>query len=146
MKKLLPAALAALPLLAQAQASAEKFVLAGKVASATAATKAYLRYTVDERRVVDSAVVQRGVFMFKGAVPTPTVATLTLSHKGTPLAKTQDNAPLYLEQGTIRVTTPDSASKATVLGTPLNASAAQLKAQLAPLRTEYDALLRQYFA
>jgi len=53
---------------------------------------------------------------------------------------------VYLEQGTIKVTTPDSASKATITGTPLNASAAQLKAQLKPLRTAYDALLKQYMA
>lgn len=146
MKKLLPAALAVLPLLSQAQAPAEKFVIAGKVASPTAATKAYLRYTVDERRVVDSAVVKGGVFMFNGTLPAPAAATLTLSHKGAPLAASRDNTPLYLEQGTIKVTTPDSASKATIQGTPLNASAAQLKTQLKPLRTEYDALLKQYMA
>jgi peroxiredoxin len=146
MKKLLPAALAVLPLLSQAQAPAEKFVVAGKVASPTAATKAYLRYTVDERRVVDSAAVVKGAFAFKGTLAAPVAATLTLSHKGAALAKSQDNATVYLEQGTIKVTTPDSASKATIQGTPLNASAAQLKAQIKPLRTEYDALLRQYMA
>jgi peroxiredoxin len=146
MKKLLPAALAVLPLLSQAQAPAEKFVVAGKVASPTAATKAYLRYTVDERRVVDSAAVVKGAFAFKGTLAAPVAATLTLSHKGAALAKSQDNTTVYLEQGTIKVTTPDSASKATVQGTPLNASAAQLKAQIKPLRTEYDALLRQYMA
>ncbi len=144
MKKLLPAALAVLPLLSQAQAPAEKFVLEGKVANATAATKAYLRYTLDERRVVDSAVVQKGAFAFKGTLPTPVMATLTLAHKGASLAASKDNAPLYLEQGTIKVTTPDSASKATVQGTPLNVAAAQLKAQIKPLRTEYDVLLGQY--
>jgi peroxiredoxin len=146
MKKLLPAALAVLPLLSQAQAPAEKFVVAGKVASATAATKAYLRYTVDERRVVDSTAVKGGAFVFNGTLPAPVAATLTLSHKGAALAKSQDNSTVYLEQGTIKITTPDSASKATIQGTPLNASAAQLKAQLKPLRTEYDALLRQYGA
>ena len=146
MKTLLSAALAALPLLSQAQAPAEKFVLTGKVANATAATKAYLRYTLDERRIVDSAVVQKGAFAFKGTLPNPVAATLFLSHKGAPLAKSQDAAPLYLEQGTIKVTTPDSASKATIQGTPLNVSAAQLKAQIKPLRTEYDNLLRQYMA
>ncbi|RYY21371.1 MAG: AhpC/TSA family protein [Cytophagaceae bacterium] len=119
MKQLLSAALAALPLLSQAQAPTEKFV---------------------------SAVVQRGAFAFKGAVPLPLVATLTLSHQGAPLSKSQDSAPVYLEQGTIRVTTPDSAKKATILGTPLNASAAQLSAQLQPLRTQYQVLLGQYLA
>lgn len=148
MKKLFPAALLALPLLSQAQApaAAEKFIIAGKVASPTAATKAYLRYTVDERRVVDSTVVKNGAFAFSGTLAAPVAATLTLSHKGAPLATSRDNAPLYLEQGTIKIATPDSASKATIAGTPLNASAAQLKAQLKPLRTEYDALLRQYMA
>ncbi len=148
MKPLFPAALLALPLLSQAQApaAAEKFIVAGKVASPTAATKAYLRYTVDERRVVDSAAVLKGAFAFKGALAAPVAATLILSHKGAPLAKSQDGTTVYLEQGTIKVTTPDSASKATVTGTPLNASAAQLKAQLKPLRTEYDALLKQYMA
>jgi peroxiredoxin len=148
MKNLFPAALLALPLFSQAQAPApaEKFIVAGKVASPTAATKAYLRYTVDERRVVDSAAVLKGAFVFKGTLAAPVAATLILSHKGTSLAKSQDGTTVYLEQGTIKVTTPDSASKATIQGTPLNASAAQLKAQLKPLRTEYDALLKQYMA
>jgi hypothetical protein len=147
MKSLLTTALAMLPLLSQAQApaAAEKFVLQGKVASPTA-TKAYLRYALDERRVVDSAVVQKGVFAFKGSVPTPVAATLTLSHGNTALAKSRDSAPVYLEQGTIKVTTPDSVSKATILGTPLNASAAQLQTQLKPLRTTYNALMREYMA
>ncbi|HET9505611.1 MAG TPA: TlpA disulfide reductase family protein [Hymenobacter sp.] len=148
MKTLFPAALLALPLLSQAQApaAAEKFIVAGKVASPTAATKAYLRYTLDERRVVDSAAVLKGAFAFKGALAAPVAATLILSHKGAPLAKSQDGTTVYLEQGTIKITTPDSASKATITGTPLNASAAQLKAQLKPLRTQYDALLKQYMA
>jgi peroxiredoxin len=148
MKNLFPVALLALPLFSQAQAPApaEKFIIAGKVASPTAATKAYLRYTVDERRVVDSAAVLKGAFVFKGTLAAPVAATLILSHKGTSLAKSQDGTTVYLEQGTIKVTTPDSASKATITGTPLNASAAQLKAQLKPLRTEYDALLKQYMA
>jgi peroxiredoxin len=147
MKSLLTTALAALPLLSQAQApsAAEKFVLQGKVASPTV-TKAYLRYAIDERRVVDSAVVQKGAFAFKGSVPTPVAAMLTLSHGNAALAKSRDSAPVYLEQGTIKVTTPDSASKATILGSPLNASAAQLQAQLKPLRTTYNALLREYGA
>jgi peroxiredoxin len=148
MKNLFPVALLALPLFSQAQAPApaEKFIIAGKVASPTAATKAYLRYAVDERRVVDSAAVLKGAFVFKGTLAAPVAATLILSHKGTSLAKSQDGTTVYLEQGTIKVTTPDSASKATIQGTPLNASAAQLKAQLKPLRTQYDALLKQYMA
>ncbi|RZK25692.1 MAG: DUF4369 domain-containing protein, partial [Hymenobacter sp.] len=119
MKNLLLTTLAALPLLSHAQAPAGKFVLQGKVASPTV-TKAYLRYTLDERRVVDSAVVKRGAFQFQGALATPVAAYLTLSHGGTSLAKSRDMAPLYLEPGTLKLTSPDSASKATIKGSALN--------------------------
>jgi hypothetical protein len=145
MKNLLTTALAVLPLLGQAQAPAGKFVLQGKVAS-KAVTKAYLRYTLDERRVVDSAVVKRGAFQFQGALASPVAAYLTLSHGGTTLAKSRDMAPLYLEPGTLKLTTPDSASKVAIKGSALNTSAAQLQAQLKPLDKEYKALLREYVA
>ncbi|WP_235998307.1 TlpA disulfide reductase family protein [Hymenobacter sp. BT559] len=145
MKNLLLVALGALPLLAQAQAPAGKFVLQGKVASPKV-TKAYLRYTLDERRVVDSAVVKRGAFQFQGTLAAPVAAYLTLSHGGTTLAKSHDMAPLYLEPGTLKLTTPDSASKVAIKGSALNTSAAQLQAQLKPLSAQYQALLRQYSA
>jgi peroxiredoxin len=145
MKNLILTALATLPLLSQAQAPAGKFVLEGKVASPSV-TKAYLRYVLDNRRVVDSATVQRGAFVFRGAVTAPLAASLTLSHGGVPLAKSRDMAPIYLEPGTLKLTTPDSASKATIKGSAINTSAAQLQAQLKPLRKEYDALLREYGA
>ena len=145
MKKLLVTALAVLPLLVQAQAPAGKFVLQGKVAS-SAVTKAYLRYTLDERRVVDSAVVKRGAFQFQGTLATPVAAYLTLSHGGTTLNKSRDMAPLYLEPGTLKLTTPDSASKATIKGSALNTSAAQLQAQLKTLDKAYNGLMREYSA
>jgi peroxiredoxin len=145
MKNLFVTALAVLPLLGQAQAPAGKFVLQGKVASSKV-TKAYLRYTVDERRIVDSAVVKRGAFQFQGALATPVAAYLTLSHEGTSLAKSRDMAPLYLEPGTLKLTTPDSASKVAIKGSALNNSAAQVQAQLKPLDKEYKALMREYMA
>ncbi|MBJ6143342.1 TlpA family protein disulfide reductase [Hymenobacter sp. BT559] len=55
-------------------------------------------------------------------------------------------APLYLEPGTLKLTTPDSASKVAIKGSALNTSAAQLQAQLKPLSAQYQALLRQYSA
>jgi hypothetical protein len=145
MKNLLLAALGALPLIGQAQAPAGKFVLQGKVASPTV-TKAYLRYALDERRVVDSAVVKRGAFQFQGALTAPVAAYLTLSHGGTSLMKSRDAAPLYLEPGTLKLTTPDSASKVIIKGSALNASAAQLQTQLKQLDKEYKALMRAYMA
>jgi peroxiredoxin len=91
-------------------------------------------------------VVKRGAFQFQGTLATPVAAYLTLSHGGTTLAKSRDMAPLYLEPGTLKLTTPDSASKVAIKGSALNTSAAQLQAQLKPLDKEYKALMREYVA
>ena len=144
MKLLFAAALGALPLLAHAQA--ENFVLTGKVANPRAVDKAYLRYVVGERLVVDSAAVKNGAFAFKGTVPGPVGANLAFTHQGEPLAKSRDNTTVFLEKGTVQVAARDSAAKATVTGTPLNASAAQLRAQQKPLGEQVKALGKLYTA
>ncbi|MGI4884635.1 MAG: redoxin domain-containing protein [Janthinobacterium lividum] len=144
MKLLFAVALGALPLLGHAQA--ETFVLTGKVANPKAVDKAYLRYAVDERRVTDSAVVKDGTFTFKGTVPGPTGANLAFTHQGGALAKSRDNTTVYLEKGTIKVTTRDSATKAVVAGTPINALANQLREQMKPLDAQGKALGKEYMA
>ncbi|WP_162550008.1 TlpA disulfide reductase family protein [Hymenobacter nivis] len=145
MKLLFAAALGALPLLAQAQA--ETFVLNGKVANARANSKAYLRYSIDGKAVIDSAWVKKdGAFSFKGTVPGPVAANLAFTHQGTALAKTRDMTSVYLEKGTIKVATPDSATKAVVAGTPINALANQLREQMKPLDAQGKALGQQYMA
>lgn len=145
MKNLLFTVLVALPLIGQAQAPASKFVLQGKVASPKV-TKAYLSYVVGERQVVDSTKVKLGAFQFQGALTTPVAATLTLSRGRTSLDTSHDTAPLYLEPGTLKLTTPDSASKAIIKGSALNTSAAQLQTQLKPLDKANKVLMREYKA
>ncbi|OGX82691.1 TlpA disulfide reductase family protein [Hymenobacter coccineus] len=144
MKFLFAAALGALPLLGHAQA--ENFVLNGKVANPKAADKVYLNYAVNDRPFVDSAVIKNGAFAFKGTVPGPQAGHLFLSHQGTPLLKSRDQTIVYLEKGTIKVATPDSAAKASITGTPLNAAANQLKAQLKPLSAQGKTLSKEYRA
>ncbi|MFD1468880.1 redoxin domain-containing protein [Hymenobacter caeli] len=146
MKLLFAAALGALPLLAQAQAQAETFVLKGKVANPKAVDKVYLGYPIAGKIVTDSAVLKKGAFSFKGTVPGPTRGTLLFAHQGTRLNKTHDMSILYLEQGTVKVVTADSAAKATITGTPLNALQAQLDTQLKPLNAQDKALGKQYMA
>ncbi|GAB3872098.1 TlpA disulfide reductase family protein [Hymenobacter segetis] len=146
MKKLLYSALFLVPALAQAQT--ENFVVKGTVGAKAAVTKAYLVYPVNKVWTTDSAVVKNGRFEFKGTLPEPGRASLTLSHNGTPKKKSKDGTRqfFYLEKGTITITTPDSAAKATVRGTPLNDENARLTAALKPLSDRYDAFIKEYRA
>lgn len=144
MKILLAAAFGALPLLGYAQA--ENFVLTGKVANPKAVDKVYLTYAVNDKPFMDSAALKNGAFTFKGTVSGPGAGHLFMTHQGAPLKMPGDQAIVYLEKGTIKVVTLDSVAKATVTGTPLNASANQLQAQLKPLSAQGKALGKQYTA
>jgi peroxiredoxin len=146
MKKLLYSTLFLLPALAQAQT--ENFVVKGTVGAKAGVTKAYLSYPVNKVWSTDSAVVKNGRFEFKGTLPEPGRASLMLSHNGTPQKKSKDNLKqfFYLEKGTITIATPDSATKATVRGTPLNDENAKLTASLKPLSDRYDAFIKEYRA
>jgi peroxiredoxin/protein-tyrosine-phosphatase len=148
MKKLVYGALALLPALAQAQAPAENFVVKGTLGAKANVTKAYLRYVNAQKWQVDSAAVKNGRFEFKGTVNEPGRATLILSHNGTSLAKSKDATKDFflLEQGTIAVTMPDSATKAVVRGTPLNDEKAKLAALLKPSDDRYEAYIKEYRA
>jgi len=146
MKKLLSVALLLLPALAQAQT--ENFVLNGTVGTRAGVTKAYLRYAVNKVFVLDSAVVKNGRFAFKGTLPEPIRASMVLSRNGMPLSRSKDGSHefFFVEKGTVAWTTPDSAAKATVRGTPLNDEAARLHALLKPLGNRYDAIDKDFRA
>ena len=146
MKNLLYSTLLLFPTLAQAQT--EPFVLTGTVGAKAGVTKAYLRYSIPNGFVLDSAAVKNGHFAFRGTLPEPARATLALSHHGTAARQSQDYTryPFYLEKGTVVWSTPDSAAKARVRGTPLNDGYAQLQATLQPLNDRSETLRRQYDA
>ena len=148
MKNLLYCALLLLPALAHAQAQTEPFVLTGTVGAKAGVTKAYLRYSIPNGFVLDSAAVKKGHFVFRGTLPEPARATLALSHHGTAARQSQDFTlyPFYLEKGTVVWSTPDSAAKARVRGTPLNDGFARLQATLQPLNNRSETLRRQYNA
>ncbi|MFD2721758.1 redoxin domain-containing protein [Hymenobacter monticola] len=148
MKKLLCGALALLPALVQAQAPTENFVVKGTVGAKANVTKAYLRYVNAQKWLVDSAAVKNGRFELKGAVNEPGRATLILSHNGTPLAKSKDMTHdfFFVEQGTVAISMPDSATKAVVRGTPLNDEKAKLGASLKLLDARYEAYIKDYRA
>ena len=146
MKHVFYSALLLLPALAQAQT--ENFVLKGTVGAKADVTKAYLGYARDGKWLTDSTAVQNGRFEFKGSLPEPGRAALTFSHHGTALKQSKDMGRnfFFLEQGTIAVSTPDSATRLAVRGTPLNDDNAKLLATLKPLSDRANALMQGYRA
>ncbi|MGI4865213.1 MAG: redoxin domain-containing protein [Janthinobacterium lividum] len=142
MLKLL-SALAVLPvaaLVAPAPAPAA-FIVQGYL-PATKAHKAYLNYRRGPAYVVDSAVITKGHFQFKGPIDSPQQASLMLPPPGTTYHHMvrEDVAIIYLEKGTITVAGTGSPMQAAATGTPLNRESTALAAQTAPLQTNLSAL------
>ena len=145
MKKLLYSALL-LPALAQAQT--ETFTVKGTVGAPAGITKAYLGHAANQKWVTDSVAVTAGHFEFKGTLLEPVRATIAFGHNGKSEWKSQDRRRevFYLENGTVEVTTPDSATKSTVRGTPLNDDYARLRALHQQLSDRAAGLQKQALA
>jgi len=146
MKKVLLTLLAGLPAFAFAQMH---YSIKGKAGKTPAPAKAYLTYTVDKKATTDSADVVDGKFKFKGEVKDLTNATLLLDYKGTGYLnldrkQKQDVVGLYLEKGTIKVTSTDSLAKAKVTGTKTNLDNAEFKAYMKPANDKINAVMVEY--
>lgn len=147
MKKLLLTLLISSPVLVFAQNG--EFTLNGKIGTLNSPAKAYLMYSADGKQVLDSAVINKGAFAFKGAVDGPTMARVILDPKGEGLknlARTADNTVVYLEPAVITVAAKDSVKNAVVTGSKLNDENAKYMkfvagplAQLKAINTEYGA-------
>ncbi|MFD2569339.1 redoxin domain-containing protein [Spirosoma soli] len=144
MKKYVLSMLSLLPAVALAQTG--PFTLNGKLGSVSAPAKAYLRYGSGPTQKMDSAQIQNGVFAFKGTVDNPTVATLFVDKKGTGFSRSRPSAAtnVYLEPGTITVTSPDSLDNAVVNGTPLNTDYQKLKTSLKFATDKMASLMKEY--
>ncbi|QKG59143.1 AhpC/TSA family protein (plasmid) [Hymenobacter sp. BRD128] len=102
---------------------------------------AYLWRQSQGRLVVDSAHLSNGEYTFSGMAVTPFRARLVLGHKWSlPLGYDAFPFYLYLESGTIRVSSQDSLRHATLKGGPTNADYNALRPSLLPLaEQEQDA-------
>jgi len=140
MKKIALVALACLPVLAFGQDN--KYILQGTVnANYNASAKVYLEYRVKGQSVTDSVKLDNGKFQFEGSTPTsdPVRGFLILNPKGTG-PKTSDYKTVYLEKGTIVVTSPDSLNNAKISGTKTNNENAAYDLATKPVSDAYDAL------
>lgn len=137
------------PTLSLAQGGA--YTVQGQLSPKTPATKAYLVYRVDKTNKMDSAEVRKGRFSFKGNVAATTPATLLVMRPGTKpfdyhFITNIREYQLYLEPGTIKVSSPDSLPNATLAGTPLNVSQNRLLALTRPITARREALGQGYLA
>ncbi|MEB0263863.1 MULTISPECIES: TlpA disulfide reductase family protein [unclassified Mucilaginibacter] len=139
MKKITLSALVLLPALAFAQGG--KFTVQGKLGSYNAPAKAYIQYRKEGKTIMDSVVLKNGAFKFEGiAADVPGQGYLLLNPKGNSMNASKDYKAIYIEPGTITVTTADELIKATVTGTKSNIENEQYQAALKPVNDGYKAM------
>lgn len=146
MRKIILAALLATPFALLAQ---EDFTIQGKVGDLKAPAKAYINYRTEQGNVLDSVELSDGGFKFHGTVPSPTRATLLLLHNGGDIRQVQgrvDLVELFLERGTINVTSVDSLKRATVVGGKNNKDLLAYQALTASLTERMDQLDNRFMA
>lgn len=118
--KIILTTLLAIPFLSYSQSN--DYMLNAKIGQLSAPAKAYLSYRLNGSNVLDSAVLNNGIFQFKGTVTDPIRASLILDHTGTGIKnkKKQDVLTVYLEKGKIQINATDSIKKGTVSGQKIN--------------------------
>jgi peroxiredoxin len=128
-------------------AQSGSYTLIGKVGALPATAKAYLMYSDAAGRQTDSTAINNGSFGFTGTIDHPSSAYLIINKKGTGI-NTNDISyiSMYIESGTIIVTSPDSLDNAKITGGPLNADNEKLKLALASTTAKMDALNKEWQA
>jgi len=121
------------------------YTINGKVGQLTAPAKAYLMYSNTAGRQTDSTTITNGAFTFSGALDQAKIAYLIINKKGTGINTNDVNyIQIYLENGPITITSPDSLDNAKVKGGVYNTDDAKLKAALAPVTAKMAALNKDY--
>jgi peroxiredoxin len=139
MKKILLIILAYLPVAAFAQDG--KYTVQGTLETIyNAPAKIYLEYRIKGKTNIDSVILKDGKFKFEGTIgTTPLNAFLVLNKKGTG-PNTRDYKSIYLEKGTVIVSSPDSLVSAKVEGTKTNLENSNYETALKPINDAYKAL------
>ncbi|WP_377189912.1 redoxin domain-containing protein [Mucilaginibacter ximonensis] len=137
-------ALFAAPSVVMAQTN---YTLNGKVGALSAPAKAYLVYYPSDSEHIDSAAINSGAFSFKGTIDAPMNAYLIINKKGNGIRTSGLQVTnLYLENGVIKVSSPDSLTNAKIQGGLINADNARLQAALKPVSDKIEAINKEYQA
>ncbi len=124
------------------------FTMSGKLNGVSAPAKAYLRYGAGPAMKMDSAQITNGSFTFKGTIDKPVQAVLLVDRLGTGFSNRRPvaSAQVYLEPGTITLTSPDSLDNAVFGGTPLNTDYQKLRTGLRASNQKMADMMREYRA
>ena len=117
-------------------AKAQEYTLTGKVGHYSAPAKAYLIPFRTGTLKMDSVTMKDGSFVFKGSIPYPIKVILDIKPDGEGMMEGQ-SIFLYLQPGTVTVTSPDSLDNARINGGQLNADYDEIKESLKPLDAEH---------
>jgi peroxiredoxin len=138
MRKHLLVALLALPCLARSQ-TPFPYTIKGKLGTLDAPAKIYL---VRGMQITDSATLKKGAFELKGTAAAPATADLVFRRRGrlvTLFGPMGDRARIFLEPGTLAITSPDSLAHATFKGGPAMADYLRLTAAEQPTMDKMQA-------
>ncbi len=157
MNKLTLAAVLLSPIALFAQAKPTKpaanpgqpYVIEGTVTDQKTPLKAIFMMRTGGQSIVDSTAVTQGHFTFKGTVSEPTMAAIAFKPQpGAPKDPLnpykRDQLAFFLEKGTLKITTADSISKATVTGSKAQQDFEALNASLKDVNSQAEALQQQY--
>lgn len=143
--KLLILAVLAAPLSASAQQS---YTIKGSVGKLNEPAKAYLTYKVKGERVMDSAMIHNGQFVFRGTAGGPKEAHIMVKHNNEvqdPVMRPkQDIFGFFIEDVNITITAKDSICNATIKGSVVNDDNAKVTAMLKPVYDKYDLLNKEF--
>ncbi len=117
--------------------------------------KVELSFFTDGKRNYDTAIVNDGIFIFKGRVSEPEQARLRLIVDSAEAVKSgivrrpsmqRDYLTLFLDKGNIEVSTVDSFSNSTVKGSATHDEFVKVNQKLKPLLDEYSKISKEYAA
>jgi peroxiredoxin len=138
MKKFILTIITALPFVAFAQDG--RYTIQGTVGTYNAPAKVYLQTYVKGKTITDSVTLKDGKFQFGGTVGNvPVNAYLVFNEKGTG-ANYKDYKAVYLEKGTIAVTSSDRLANAKIDGPKTNQENARYEAMMKPINDEETAI------
>ena len=124
------------------------FVIKGKAGNYNAPAMIYLTYTQTGKSVTDSVLLKNGEYEFKGTIQDPQKANLLLYPQGKQAGAKINSGnylPIYLEPGTIKITSKDSLKFVTFSNAKVNQANVMLKESLKTFNdkvAQYQLLVR----
>ncbi|MEO5685704.1 MAG: TlpA disulfide reductase family protein [Chitinophagaceae bacterium] len=136
---------------AGAFAQSSKFTLTGDVSALKAPAEwVYISYYLGDRRVSDSAPVRQNKYILGGNVSEPVLAKLHVKYKSNgeaqpiPANSRRDYAAVFLQPGSIKVSSVDSFANITVAGSKADEEYRMLEEIAKPYNDRLDELYRQF--